>query len=367
MVNLAAGSASGFTSIAGIENVTGGSGNDTLTGDGLVNNLNGGAGNDTLDGGLGNDTLVGGQGDDTYFANNGDILNEGAGAGSGVDSVFTASNTFTLAANVENLTFTGVGNFAGTGNASNNVITGGAGNDALNGAGGADTLIGGAGNDVMNGGAGNDMFVFAAGFGNDIISGFDANPGPSPPALNQDLLDISGLGITALNFAARVTIADLGADTLVTIDGTDNILLLGVNGVAAKCHHAAGLLSVLSIVWANCWVDHRLRGCSHALWKSKERSAKQGGAESGRKEWEHATASDSDAGKETSHPSKRHAAGAICAVVCPDRGRADARFQFQEHAARRPGVAGASAGDGGSVQAGAGPDGAGQGQGAGGR
>ena len=231
-VSLATGSASGFTSIAGIENVTGGSGNDTLTGDGLVNNLNGGAGNDTLDGGLGNDTLVGGLGDDTYFANNGDILTEGAGAGSGIDSVFTASNIFTLAANVENLTFTGAGNFAGTGNASNNVITGGAGNDLLNSAGGADTLIGGAGNDIMNGGAGNDMFVFAAGFGNDIISGFDANPGPSPPDLNQDLLDISGL--TAGNFAARVSIVDLGADTVVTIDGTDTITLLGVNGVGAN-------------------------------------------------------------------------------------------------------------------------------------
>ena len=232
-VSLATGSASGFTSIAGIENVTSGSGNDTLTGDGLVNNLNGGAGNDTLDGGLGNDTLVGGLGDDTYFASNGDILTEGAGAGSGIDWVFTVSNSFTLAANVENLTFTGlVGNFAGTGNASNNVITGGAGNDLLNSAGGADTLIGGAGNDIMNGGAGNDMFVFAAGFGNDIISGFDANPGPSPPDLNQDLLDISGL--TAGNFAARVSIVDLGADTVVTIDGTDTITLLGVNGVGAN-------------------------------------------------------------------------------------------------------------------------------------
>ena len=70
-VNLATGSASGFTSIAGIENVVGGSGNDTLTGDALVNNLNGGVGNDTLDGGLGNDTLVGGAGDDTYIANAG--------------------------------------------------------------------------------------------------------------------------------------------------------------------------------------------------------------------------------------------------------------------------------------------------------
>jgi len=162
------------------------------------------------------------------------------------DSVFTTSAAFTLAANVENLTFTGAGNFTGTGNAVNNVITGGTGNNVLSGGGGADTLIGnagvdslngddgldvlvgGGGNDVMNGGAGNDTFVFAAGFGNDVITGFDANP-----TGGQDLLDIGALGITAASFATDVIIADLGNDTLVTI-GTDSILLLGVNGVGAN-------------------------------------------------------------------------------------------------------------------------------------
>ena len=50
-VNLATPSASGFTTIAGIENVTGGAGDDLLTGDALDNALTGGAGNDTLSGG----------------------------------------------------------------------------------------------------------------------------------------------------------------------------------------------------------------------------------------------------------------------------------------------------------------------------
>ena len=208
-VNLLAHTALGFASIAGIENVTGGSGNDTLTGDALVNRLNGGAGNDT------------------YFANNGDILSEAAGGGS--DSVFTTSNTFTLAANLENLTFTGVGDFTGTGNGSNNVITGGVGFDTLSSGGGSDTLIGGAGNDLMNGGAGNDMFAFGPLFGSDTITGFDANS-----TGGQDLLNLSVLGINAGNFTARVSIVDLGADTLVTIDGTDTITLLGINGVGAN-------------------------------------------------------------------------------------------------------------------------------------
>ena len=170
-VDLTAGNASGFASITNIENVTGGSGADTLTaaGNAQVNNLAGGAG------------------DDTYFVDQGDTITEAAGGG--IDSVITTSATFTLAANVDNLTFTGAGTFTGNGNGSANVITGNGGTDILNGGGGADTLVGnggvdslnggtgddilngGAGNDVMNGGANNDTFLFAAGFGNDVITG----------------------------------------------------------------------------------------------------------------------------------------------------------------------------------------------------
>jgi Ca2+-binding RTX toxin-like protein len=51
-VSLAAGTATGVTSgFSNIENVTGGSGNDTITGDANANIINGGAGNDTLTGG----------------------------------------------------------------------------------------------------------------------------------------------------------------------------------------------------------------------------------------------------------------------------------------------------------------------------
>ena len=46
--------------IRNIENVTGGSGNDTLTGDALANNFIGGAGTDLLKGAGGNDVLDGG-------------------------------------------------------------------------------------------------------------------------------------------------------------------------------------------------------------------------------------------------------------------------------------------------------------------
>ena len=96
-------------------------------------------------------------------------------------------------------------NDALTGSTAANVLMGLAGNDTLNGGSGADTLVGGAGNDIMNGNDGNDTFVFAPGFGNDAINGFDANPFGG-----QDFLDISEFGITSANFASRVVIDRCG-------------------------------------------------------------------------------------------------------------------------------------------------------------
>ncbi|MDN5000397.1 Calx-beta domain-containing protein [Bradyrhizobium sp. GCM10027634] len=58
--------------LSGIENVTGGSGNDTLIGSNASNVLNGGAGADTIRGGNGNDTLIGGSGNDILSGSGGD-------------------------------------------------------------------------------------------------------------------------------------------------------------------------------------------------------------------------------------------------------------------------------------------------------
>jgi len=84
---------------------------------------------------------------------------------------------------------------------------------------------GGAGNDRMTGAGGSDTFVFKPNFGNDRIIDFDANP-----AGGQDFLDISAFGITNEDFAARVAIADVGADTLIMIDGdaAQTIRLIGI-------------------------------------------------------------------------------------------------------------------------------------------
>ncbi|MEZ2215111.1 calcium-binding protein, partial [Sinorhizobium sp. CB7] len=115
------------------------------TGNSLANTIRGAAGADTLDGKAGADILIGGAGNDTYVVDSaGDVVTEAANAGT--DLVRTALATYSIAAlaNVENLTFTGSGDFAGSGNALVNIITGGTGNDTLDGGAGADTLVGGA-------------------------------------------------------------------------------------------------------------------------------------------------------------------------------------------------------------------------------
>jgi Ca2+-binding RTX toxin-like protein len=112
----------------------------------------------TLNGGAGNDRMIGGTGNDKYVVDStGDVVVENPGAGT--DTVSTTLNSYTLEANVENLTFTGAGNFSGTGNFLDNAITGGAGDDTLSGGNGNDRLDGGLGSDTLIGGAGDDTYI----------------------------------------------------------------------------------------------------------------------------------------------------------------------------------------------------------------
>jgi Ca2+-binding RTX toxin-like protein len=131
---------------SGADTLAGGPGNDALNG--LAGNdvLDGYAGNDVLDGGAGNDTMAGGAGDDIYIVNSAaDIIIEGLDEG--MDSVLSRV-TYTLPANIENLTLTGTGSIRGTGNALDNIITGNGAANTISGGTGADTLIGAAGNDT---------------------------------------------------------------------------------------------------------------------------------------------------------------------------------------------------------------------------
>ena len=159
----------------GSDTLDGGTGNDSLEGDSGSGDdlLLGGAGNDTLDGGPGNNTLTGGTGNDTYYVGASDVVNENANEGT--DTVITAASGITLAANVENLIFSGSGDMNATGNAGNNSLAGGAGNDSLSGLDGNDTLEGNGGNDTLDGGTGNDSLEGDSGSGNDSLIGGDGN------------------------------------------------------------------------------------------------------------------------------------------------------------------------------------------------
>jgi len=91
--------------LTSIENATGTSLTDTLTGGTGANVLTGLGGNDTLTG-TGNDTLIGGAHDDIYYAHMSDDVQENSGQGT--DEV-RATHSYTLDANVENLTLLDLG------------------------------------------------------------------------------------------------------------------------------------------------------------------------------------------------------------------------------------------------------------------
>jgi Ca2+-binding RTX toxin-like protein len=139
--------------------ISGGNGSDTLVG---------GIGNDTLNGGSGADTLIGGVGNDIYNVDSAsDVVTEASGEGT--DEVRTTLASYTLAANVENLSNAGTGTFNGTGNGLDNLMTGNSGADTLSGAAGNDTLDGGAGADSLVGGAGVDLYRHGRGYGADLV------------------------------------------------------------------------------------------------------------------------------------------------------------------------------------------------------
>jgi Ca2+-binding RTX toxin-like protein len=236
--------------------LNGGAGDDKISGLAGNDTLNGGAGVDELDGGAGNDRMAGGASDDIYIVDSAnDVVVEAANQG--FDSVLSSVD-HTLAANVEDLAFLGVGNLSGVGNALRNKMTGnlgqnhldgGAGNDELFGVDGDDLLIGGTGNDhhdggsgddTMQGGLGNDSYIVrsagdqvieAAGQGTDLIFSFlDIDLSKFANVENVNLVTgaVAATGNELNNrivgnAAANVLDGGVGNDTLLGLGGSDTL------------------------------------------------------------------------------------------------------------------------------------------------
>ena len=250
-VNLSLGTASsaetGIDTLSGIENVVGGSGNNTMTDGAGVNRLDGGAGNDkfimTLDnarddirGGVGSDTV-----DYSAFANNLNIALNGTGNSNVIGSGITGA-TSDLIRNIENV-IGGSGNDTIVGDNQANQINGGAGNDTITGGNGADVLTGGLGADAFVYGATNQSGIgiavrdvitdFLSGTDRLNFAGIDANTttggnqaftfnntaGAAISAAGQLVYHYEGIGASEITVIQGNVNNNLGADFEVALTG----------------------------------------------------------------------------------------------------------------------------------------------------
>jgi Ca2+-binding RTX toxin-like protein len=181
--------------------------------------ITGTAGADTINGTTGADQMAGLAGNDTYLANNvGDVVIENPNEG--IDLV-NASVSYTLGANVENITLTGTTAINATGNGLDNTLTG---NSGIN------VLTGGAGNDLYVVGTG-DTTIEVAGGGTDTVQSAIA----WTLAANVENLTLTGTGavngtgntdanVLTGNSAANTLTGNAGADTLRGLGGADSLV-----------------------------------------------------------------------------------------------------------------------------------------------
>jgi Ca2+-binding RTX toxin-like protein len=157
-----------------IENISTGSGRDTINGNSSDNYISTGAGSDAILAALGNDTMDGGEGNDRYVYTGAwgidsildssgtdqldfstATLNVNFNLDAGIDSKVTAgTNVIKWTGDIIENVKAGYGNDNIIGNKADNVLMGGEGNDTLNG---------GAGNDSLYGGGGNDSYLLSKG------------------------------------------------------------------------------------------------------------------------------------------------------------------------------------------------------------
>ncbi len=195
--------------------VEGGNGNDTLIGgaapdafygDAGNDSLAGGGGDDFLEGGLGADVIDGGAGLDTVsFAESPFAVTVDLAAGTASDGLSSDS-----LANIEDI----VGSHNDDhllGSAVDNLIVGAGGADRIDGRAGDDLIRGERGDDLITGGSGNDIFLFSRGDGADVVQDMAVG----------DTVEIYG-------YTAAQSIAQVGADVVLTLSATDRVTFLNI-------------------------------------------------------------------------------------------------------------------------------------------
>jgi Ca2+-binding RTX toxin-like protein len=238
--NLVQTTLSAYTLGNNLQNLTAiGAAKVTLTGNTLANVLTANNAGNRLIGGAngGIDSLVGGAGNDTFVVSSaGSTVTDTLG---GIDLVETTLSSYTLGANIENLTYTGGAVSATlTGNDLANSITGGAGADSIIGVANAgynaanratwDTINGGGGTDTVEAA---QQFVLGSNINTILFNGTGL----------LDLNQMSGAenpysvgAITALNNTAAVTLIGntLGGSAGINLKANTsaNTRLIGGNG-----------------------------------------------------------------------------------------------------------------------------------------
>jgi hypothetical protein len=181
---------------------------------------------------VGNDVMAGYAGNDTYFVDSTNINADWSfdfamgdeaieNADEGTDTV-SASASYILRPNIENLELTGNA-IGGGGNASNNSITGNAADNIINGGAGVDTAMGGAGNDRYFVDETNDVTTELGGEGTDLVF---SSATDYILSANLENLVIRGTGLNGTGNAADNNIFGSALNNTLA-DGAGSDILVG--------------------------------------------------------------------------------------------------------------------------------------------
>ncbi|MBW8816578.1 MAG: VCBS repeat-containing protein [Caulobacterales bacterium] len=195
------------------------SADDGLIGDSRNDTINGGAGNDAIFGGAGTNYLRGDDGDDIIVGGtgfddiNGNMGNDTCLSGGGDDWVVGGKDNDSLVgSDGQNLVYGNIGNDTCDGGAGNDIVRGGQNNDLVMGGAGDDFVSGDKGDDTMVGGAGADIFHTFGDAGLDRVTDFHVSEGDR----------------VQLDPGSQYTVAQVGSDTVISITGGAQMILVGV-------------------------------------------------------------------------------------------------------------------------------------------